>query len=360
MTALRQFLRDVWTLAIPYWFSEDRWPARGLLAVLVAMNLGLVYLNVLFNRWNNAFYNTLQDKNYGAFTHQLGVFTGLAATFIIVAVYQLYLNQMLQIRWRRWLTDHYLDAWLADRAYYRMQLVGGSTDNPDQRIAEDLRLFVARTLALSLGLLSAVVTLASFIAILWGLSGAATLPLGATGLTIPGFMVWTALVYAIAGTWLTHKIGRPLIRLNFDQQRFEADFRFNLVRFRDAIDRVRSQVGGMRVSPGADARLALERVDLALPNGQPLLGGVSVSVARGDVVLITGPSGAGKSTLFRAIAGIWPFGRGEIHRPEHARVLFLPQIPYLPIGTLREVVAYPMPAAGVGDRALPEALAACW
>src|SRR5207244_9336740 len=138
MTALRQFLRDVWTLAIPYWFSEDRWPARGLLAVLVAMNLGLVYLNVLFNRWNNAFYNTLQDKNYGAFTHQLGVFTGLAATFIIVAVYQLYLNQMLQIRWRRWLTDHYLDPWLADRAYYRLQLVGGSTDNPDQRIAEDL------------------------------------------------------------------------------------------------------------------------------------------------------------------------------------------------------------------------------
>src|SRR5437016_5586517 len=233
MTALRQFLRDVWTLAIPYWFSEDRWPARGLLAVLVAMNLGLVYLNVLFNRWNNAFYNTLQDKNYGAFTHQLGVFTGLAATFIIVAVYQLYLNQMLQIRWRRWLTDHYLDAWLADRAYYRMQLVGGSTDNPDQRIAEDLRLFVARTLALSLGLLSAVVTLASFIAILWGLSGAATLPLGATGLTIPGFMVWAALVYAIAGTWLTHKIGRPLILLNFDQQRYEADFRFNLVRFRE-------------------------------------------------------------------------------------------------------------------------------
>src|SRR5438876_1755986 len=123
MTALRQFLRDVWTLAIPYWFSEDRWPARGLLAVLVAMNLGLVYLNVLFNRWNNAFYNTLQDKNYGALTHQLGVFIGLAARFIFVAVYQLYVNQMLQIRWRRWLTDNYLEAWLAGGGSYRMQLV---------------------------------------------------------------------------------------------------------------------------------------------------------------------------------------------------------------------------------------------
>src|SRR3989441_11115369 len=150
---------------------------------------------------------------------------------------------MLQIRWRRWLNDHYLDAWLTDRAYYRMQLVGGSTDNPDQRIAEDLRLFVARTLALSLGLLSAVVTLASFIAILWGLSGAVTLPLGATGLTIPGYMVWVALVYALAGTWLTHKIGRPLIRLNFDQQRFEADFRFNLVRFRENVEGVALYAG---------------------------------------------------------------------------------------------------------------------
>ena len=470
MTALRQFLRDVWTLAIPYWSSEDRWPARGLLAVLVAMNLGLVYLNVVFNRWNNAFYNTLQDKDYAAFTHQLGVFTGLAAMFIIVAVYQLYLNQMLQIRWRRWLTDHYLDAWLADRAYYRMQLAGGSTDNPDQRIAEDLRLFVASTLALSLGLLSAVVTLGSFIAILWGLSGAVTLPVGPTGVTLPGYMVWAALVYAIAGTWLTHTIGRPLIRLNFDQQRFEADFRFNLVRFRenvegvalyageadegrtfrarfarvvgnwwgimrqqkrltwftagynqaavifpfvvaaprffrgeiplgglmqtaqafgqvqqslsfivnayadiaewravvnrligfrDAIERVRHEVGGIRLAPSADARLSLEHVDLALPNGRPLLDGVSLSVARGDAVLVTGPSGAGKSTLFRAIAGIWPFGRGEIRRPEHGRVLFLPQIPYLPIGTLREVVSYPVPAAGVDDGALREALAAC-
>src|SRR5881409_3922395 len=223
MTALRQFLRDVWTLAIPYWFSEDRWPARGLLAVLVAMNLGLVYLNVVFNRWNNAFYNTLQDKDYAAFTHQLGVFTGLAAMFIIVAVYQLYLNQMLQIRWRRWLTDRYLNAWLADRAYYRMQLLAGETDNPDQRIAEDVRLFVTRSLSLSLQFLSAATTLVSFVGILWFLSGPMKLPW--LGWTVPGYMVWAAILYSILGTWLTEKVGRRLVRLDFDQQRYEADFR---------------------------------------------------------------------------------------------------------------------------------------
>src|SRR5207249_1414197 len=209
MTALRQFLRDVWTLAIPYWSSEDRWPARGLLAVLVAMNLGLVYLNVVFNRWNNAFYNTLQDKDDAAFTHKLGVFTGLAAMFIIVAVYQLYLNKMLQIRWRRWLTDHCLDAWLADRAYYRMQLAGGSTDNPDQRIAEDLRLFVASTLALSLGPRGACGRLVSRTARAWRLPAASGRPVAPRGLPLPGSVGGPALVRARAGRWRPHKTGRP-------------------------------------------------------------------------------------------------------------------------------------------------------
>src|SRR5262245_704967 len=233
MTRLTHFAREVWSLARPYWFSEDRWAGRALLAVLVVLNLGLVYLNVLFALWYNAFYNALQDQDFSAFWQQLFRFTWLAALFIVVAVYQLYLNQMLQIRWRRWLTDRYLGAWLADRAYYRMQLRGGGADNPDQRIAEDVRLFVARTLTLSLGLLSAVVTLGSFLAMLWQLSGALVIPLGARGVTVPGYMVWVALVYAIVGTWLTAKIGWPLVQLNFDQQRYEADFRFSLVRLRE-------------------------------------------------------------------------------------------------------------------------------
>src|SRR5262249_34350071 len=161
-----------------------------------------------------------------AFWHQLFRFSWLAAIYIVVAVYQLYVNQMLQIRWRRWLTDRYLGSWLADRAYYRMQLIGGVADNPDQRISEDTRLFVARTPTPSLGLLSAIVTLASFVAILWRLSGSITIPLGPHGVAVAGYMVWVALGYAILGTWLTAKIGRPLVQLDFDQQRYEADFRF--------------------------------------------------------------------------------------------------------------------------------------
>jgi putative ATP-binding cassette transporter len=156
MTRLRGLLRDSWAIARPYWFSEDRWGARGLLLVVVVLNLGIVYVNVLLNQWNNTFYNALQDKNYSVFFQQLIRFSWLAGLFIVLAVYQLYLNQMLQIRWRRWLTDRYLRAWLVGGAYYRMQFVTGETDNPDQRIAEDVRLFISSTLDLAIGGMRAV------------------------------------------------------------------------------------------------------------------------------------------------------------------------------------------------------------
>src|SRR5258708_30388562 len=259
-TRLRPLLRDAWALARPYWRSDDRWAARGLLVLVVALNLGIVYINVLINRWNNTFYNALQEKNYTVFVHQLVRFSWLAGLYIVIAVYQLYLKQMMQIRWRRWLTERYLRAWLIDGAYYRMQLGGGETDNPDQRIADDLRLFVSDTLALGIGGLRAVVTLVSFVAILWGLSGALTLPLGGSSIAIPGYLVWVALVYAVVGTWLTSRIGRPLARLNFDQQRYEADFRFGLVRFRENTEGValyhgeRDELRGFRERFGAVVR----------------------------------------------------------------------------------------------------------
>ncbi|MBI1206728.1 MAG: ATP-binding cassette domain-containing protein [Azospirillum sp.] len=230
---LLRFLSDLWALARPYWFSEDRWAGRGLLAVIVGLNLGLVFLNVVFNEWNNLFYNALQDKDYPGFLHQMIRFSWLAALYILVAVYQLYLNQMLQIRWRRWMTERTLEDWLADQTYYRLQFAATNADNPDQRIAEDLRLFVELTLRITLGLMNSVVTLVSFLGILWVLSGALTIPLPGAEIVVPGYMVWVALVYAAIGTWLTHKIGHPLIGLNFQQQRFEADFRFSLVRLRE-------------------------------------------------------------------------------------------------------------------------------
>jgi ABC-type uncharacterized transport system fused permease/ATPase subunit len=229
----KTFLTDLWALTRPYWFSEERWAACGLLSVVIGLNLGLVYIRVLINLWNNDFYNTLQNLDQHGFYQQLLRFVLLAASYIVVAVYQLYLNQMLQIRWRRWLTSTYLDAWIGNRTYYRMQLADSGTDNPDQRIADDLALFCDRTLNLTLGLVSAVVTLGSFITILWGLSGAFRINIRSHALSIPGYMVWFALVYAVVGIWLTQIIGRPLIDLNFKQQKFEANFRFALVRIRE-------------------------------------------------------------------------------------------------------------------------------
>ncbi|MCU1298444.1 MAG: transporter ATP-binding protein, partial [Acidobacteriaceae bacterium] len=216
-------------MTYPYWSSEDRWAARGLVLAVVGLNLGIVYINVLLNKWNNAFYDALQAKDYTVFLHQVIRFSWLAGLFIVFAVYQFYLNQMLQIRWRRWFTDHFLRTWLTDGAYYRMQLEGGAADNPDQRVSEDVPLFISSTLNVAIGGMRAVGTLIAVVAILWGLSGTLTIH----SIRFPGYLVWTALLYALAGTWLTDRIGRPLVRLNFEQQRYEADFRFNLVRFRE-------------------------------------------------------------------------------------------------------------------------------
>lgn len=448
------FLRDLWKLTRPYWFSDDRWAGRGLLAVILAMNLGLVYLSVLFNDWYRLFYNALQGHDFPEFWHQLGRFSILAAISIVVAVYRTYLRQMLEIRWRQWLTGQYLDHWLADQIYYRMQLLGGKTDNPDQRIAQDLAYFVSQTLTLTLGFISSAVTLISFVGILWTISGPLTVPLGSSALTIPGYMVWAALLYAAVGTWLTHLIGRPLVRLNYDQQRYEADFRFGLVRLREntegialyageseedgilrrqfafvvrnwwgimrrqksltwftsfygqlavifpvlvaapryfagtielgglmqissAFGQVQSALSwfvdaytslaewkatverltgfqaavaeagsaasraALRRIPTMSPGIGLEKVAVALPTGETLLGGIELELKPGQSVLVTGPSGSGKSTLFRALAGIWPFGHGTIQVPQGARALFLPQKPYLPLGSLRTVASYP-------------------
>jgi len=232
-TSVRVFLRETWAIAKPYWFGDDRWPGRGLLAAIVSLNLGMVWLLVKLNQWNAAFYDALQNKDMPEFWHQLGIFCLIAFSYIAAAVYQLYLNQMLQIRWRRWMTDHSLERWLGRRAYYRMQLTDAGTDNPDQRITEDIRSFVLLTLRLGLDLMRQVVTLFSFLFVLYTLSGVLELRFGGRDWAIQGYMVYAALLYALVGTWITTKIGRPLVGLNYRQQQVEADFRFGLVRFRE-------------------------------------------------------------------------------------------------------------------------------
>ena len=238
MSRLLSTLALIWRLARPYFVSEDRWAGRILLGAIIAIELSTVAINVMLNQWNNRFYNALQERNWDNFVWELLFFCALAAAFIVLAVYQLYLNQWLQIRWRRWLTAQYLDRWLANANHYRMQLLGDAADNPDQRISEDINLFIERTLTITVGLLSAIVTLFSFVIILWTLSAAAPLHLFGTSVAIPGYLVWAALLYAIVGTTLTHLVGWPLVGLNFRQQRFEADFRFNLVRVRENSEQI--------------------------------------------------------------------------------------------------------------------------
>ncbi len=233
MPGLLSTLATIWRLASPYFRSEDKLAGRVLLAAVIAIELSIVGISVLLNQWNNAFYNALQDRNWDAFVNQLLYFCALAAAYIVLAVYQLYLNQWLQIRWRRWLTREYLEHWLIGANHYRMQLLGDAADNPDQRIAEDIQMFIERTLTIGVGLLSSIVTLGSFVVILWSLSAAAPFHFFGRVIDFPGYLVWAALIYAAIGTLATHLVGRALIALSFMQQRYEADFRFNLVRVRE-------------------------------------------------------------------------------------------------------------------------------
>ncbi len=238
MNNIRSTLATVWRIAAPYFRSEDKLAGRTLLAAVISIELSLVLINVLLNQWNNRFYNALQEKNWDGFVREIGIFSLLATFYIALSVYQLYLNQWLQIRWRRWMTSTYLGEWLHNANHYRMQLQGDAADNPDQRITDDVKLFVDQTLNIGVGLLSAVVTLASFVVILWGLSAASPLHIFGSEFAIPGYLVWGALIYAIFGTALTQWIGSPLVNLDFRQQRFEADFRFNLVRVRENSEQI--------------------------------------------------------------------------------------------------------------------------
>jgi putative ATP-binding cassette transporter len=255
------FLAKLRALAAPYWRSEERWTARGLLALVIALNLSQVYLSVLFNAWNNSFYNALQHLDQAAFLHQLFRFCWLAALFILCGGYSFYLNQALQIRWRRWMTEHLVARYLDAKVYYRLQLGEIRTDNPDQRISEDIPSFVQQSLDLSLGLLNSAVTLFSFLFILWRLSGSLEIPLGKTDIVIPGYMVWVAILYAVLGTWLAHRIGLPLVRLYFQQQRVEADMRFSLVRLREQAEGVALYEG-----EAAESRTIVERLGRIVAN----------------------------------------------------------------------------------------------
>ncbi len=266
MSRLLATFAVIWRLAHPYFFSEDRRAGRILLASVILIELSLVGINVMLNRWQNNFYNALQDRVWDAFLNQVLIFLLLAGTYVVLAVYQLYLQQWLQIRWRAWMTRRYLDHWLTDANHYRMQLLGDAADNPDQRIADDIRLFAEKAIWIGIRVLGAAVSFVSFVVILWVLSAEAPLQLFGYEIAIPGYLVWAALLYSIVGTVVTHWIGKPLINLNFLQQRYEADFRFNLVRVRENSE----QIALLKGEAAEDARLQ-HRFDFVISNWRAIM-----------------------------------------------------------------------------------------
>ena len=459
-------MRGFWQLFKGYWNSEHKWKARGLLAFVIGLNFFSVYLMVQINSWYNEFYNALQQYQVDAFWPLVGQFTALAMLNIVIAVYAIYLRQMVQINWRTWLTDHYLSKWMKEQVYYRLQVLKSDTDNPDQRISEDINQFVSLTLQLLIGFLKQMTTLGAFGVVLWNLSGAFTVPIGSHEFVIYGYMFWFSLAYSAIGTVCAHLVGRKLIGLNFDQQRFEADFRFNMMRVREnsesvafyrgeqpenvgfherfarviknfwqlmrqtkilnfyvngyaqlaiivplvlaapqyfagtmalgglmqtvsAFGRVQDALSyfvesydtiaqlaavvrrlstftehmqevagienGVHRGEAAAAQLSLADLEVQLPDGRALLQDCTLQLPQGSHALVTGSSGCGKSTLLRTLAGIWPYGKGELKLPAGSRVLFLPQRPYLPLGSLRRALYYPLSASG-GEEQLKNVL----
>lgn len=450
----RIFIQHVWQLTKSYWQSEEKKKAFLLLGAIIALTLAYVYILVLLNQWNNSFYTALQEYETDKIFSELFHFSWLAAIYIIVAVYAFYLQQILALNWRRWLTKAYLDEWLNKKTYYRLQMFGTITDNPDQRISEDVKMFVEMTLQFTIGILKAFCTLVSFVVILWQLSGPLQFNAMGQEIHISGYLVWVALIYSIIGTWITHKVGKKLVSLNFVQQRYEADFRFSMMRLREnaesvafyegekqegevfkkrfalllenfwkivqkqkqlvwlnsgysqiaiifpfvvciprylkkeitlgglmqiatafgrvqdslsyfvdmysslaqwqaVVDRLigfglhmteveiaKPQVNLKRVRTEAN-EVIVRNLNLELPNGAILLKDINFGLQPGTNVLVKGASGSGKSTLLRAIAGIWPYVSGEIELPAQEKIMFIPQKPYLPLGTLRDALLYP-------------------
>lgn len=233
-----RFAKHLLRLTRLYWSSPEGKRGMLLLAVTIALEFGTVYGNVLLSGAQRGIFDAFQNRDMTAFSTSLGTFLALTLGFLFVSTYRIYTRQMLEIRWRQWLTDHYLARWMGSQAYCEMELHRKQADNPDQRIAEDVRDYVASALGLSLSLLSAVATLVSFAGILWSLSGSWTFEIGGTQIRIPGLMMWVAILYALVATVLTHRVGRSLIPIQYDRQRYEADFRFSLVRFRENAEAV--------------------------------------------------------------------------------------------------------------------------
>ncbi|MBI5448393.1 MAG: ABC transporter ATP-binding protein/permease [Gammaproteobacteria bacterium] len=466
------FFKRFWRIFRPYWASEEKRTAYGLL-VLITLGIVLqVRLNVAFNHFYQVFYDALQSFDSKVIVLQLLKFCVLVTASLLLLGYTAYWMGELIIRWRRWLTFQYLGHWFGKNNYYRLEVLNLNVDNPDQRISEDLNLFPSLTVQLYSAFLHAILNLISFSIILWDISGTPKFHLFHWTILFPGYLCWTALIYAALGTFLTAKIGHHLASLNYMQQQYNANFRFGLARIREFNEQIalfhgretekKSLIGtfsfvfnnfiriikvqrnldffrgGYSIVSGligvcaalplylarkikmgvlmqisnafgqvidslsifinafneianwysviyrltefemrmklADKHEALEHISIVsvpkqtflqckdvtitLPSQQPLLTDFNLTIEQGERLLIMGNSGSGKSTLLRFIAGIWPYGQGEVTLPE-AKMLFLPQKPYFPLGTLRAAVCYPSDPDMFSEQDIVQALCQC-
>jgi putative ATP-binding cassette transporter len=463
-----------WQLIKVYWQSQQRFSAYALLALVLVLSIFLVAMDVMFTTWYNYFYDALQDYNKHAALQLLIIFVFLAAINIVFSVYRYYVQQFLGLRWRQWLTEQFLDRWLAKRSYYYLENFDENTDNPDQRIQEDAASLVAASLDLMIGLVSSVVTIFAFIFVLWKLSGYLIIPLGKWGtLAIPGYLVWVGIIYAAIGTAVTFRIGRPLVALNFEQQHREANFRFAAIDLRAHAEHVALyhgedrqknilkkifsgvlenwyaiilrkklllwftagynqisvilplvvalpnyfnkvfKLGGLiqtlsafqRIqdafsfivnsytsiaewqavtrrlitflkhmdeieknallqnkfifSPSTGNKIFVKNLTITTSQGNVLLKNINQELKHGLCYVVKGHSGLGKSTFLRTLAGVWPYGSGEISLPEKKDLMFLPQTSYMPLGTLREALLFPDKVVNIPDQELIRLLEEC-
>lgn len=467
-----QVLKRIWKMTAPYWTkSDEKWSSLALLAVNVAVMVLTTFATRRMVIWNKDWMNAFNNRDAQMWVQQIWVFLLVGAALVFTTTFNTYITAWINVRWKRWMTARYLKLWMDGGNHYRMQLTGSETDNPDQRISEDISGFITSTWTYTFSFVQNLLTLGTYLVMLWELSNSIPLIFGNHDYSFPGYFIVIALVWSAITTLITHLVGKPLSRLTYNQQMYDANFRYSLVRVRECseqiallkgedVERARlmtifgdsvlntfrtmgrtmkmgivasglSYVDAMmftlmlgpayfyhgamdgygtlmqvatafqnvtngfkwfqtsyaglaayvavvdrlyafnenyekteqithdskiRFVPGGGGEIDVRSLDVFLPDGRRQIYARDLVIRQGEKVLIKGRTGAGKTTLFRVLAGIWPYGSGEISLPADKKVIVLPQKPYFPIGTLIEAVSYPEKPGTYTREAISQAL----